>query len=264
MQQPLDALGMDFEPTQWDPTQGPGQLPVGLHKVAVVSGGLKATKANDGGFLELELQIIEGPMTGCRGPIRFNIHNKTKKTCDIASEKLSSLCHCVGHLTTLSTVAPLVGKPFTIEIIPQSDNPNYTDVAGFFDANGQPPKRGGTPVQQAAPPQQAPGQSQAPYGGQIVSQPAPQQAPPSYGPPPGQQAPQGYGAPPQQAPSPYQPSPQEQQNAYVQPGQPPAQTQWQQPAPGPAPGQGMPPGMPGPNNWENATGAPAPWAPPGQ
>lgn len=253
MQQPLDTLGLDFEPTQWDPTQGPGQLPVGKHKVVVTSGGLKATKANDGGYLELILQIIEGPMTGVSGPVRFNIHNQNKKACDIASEKLSSLCHCVGHLTTLKTVGPLVGIPFMVEVAPQADNPQYTEVAGFFDANGQPPKRGGAPApQQAQAPTQAPGQSQAPYGGQVISQPAPQQAQQGYGAPP---SPQGY---PQQAqPMPFQPSPQAQQNAYVQPGQQPTQTQWQQPAqPGPAPG------MPGPNNWENATGQPAPWTPP--
>lgn len=179
-------LNMQFNPMAFNPAQGSGVLPVGRHMVEIYASEVKATASNDGGYLQLDLRILEGEHAGATGPYRLNLFNKNEKAVEIASKSLSAVCHVVGHLSTLTDSQQLHGKPFVVEVVPQKDKPEYTEVKRVFDANGNEPGKGGGNPQQAAPqqmPAEGPGQ-----GGAPASWGSPQQVPQDQA---QQQVPQG-------------------------------------------------------------------------
>jgi hypothetical protein len=252
----MAKLQQAFDANNVNPQQSTGQLPIGKHPVAIVDSIVKATQKNDGGYLELELRIMDGPMTGTTGAYRLNLYNQSAKAVEIANQQLSAICHVTGQFM-IQDSAQLHNIPFIVEVGPQKDNPQYTEVKKVFDANGNEPGKNKAatpaPVQQQAAPvqpynagsyasssdqasmsspvtmthQATPAPQQPAWGNQNAVAPQGQPAAPAWGQQPAQQAPV------QQAPQWGQPQ-QQPQAAPVQ--QAPA---WGQQAGGAAPwGQG--------------------------
>lgn len=178
-------LIQSFDATQYDPAQSVGSLPVGKHPVVIESGEVKATKSNDGGFLQLNLRVIDGPHTGATGAYRLNLYNNNQKAVAIANQQFSAVCHAIG-VYKVDTTEQLQGIPFVVEVGLQSGEEaqakGYTEVKKVFDINGNEPGRnsnGG--AAQPQPQQQQPAQQQQSggWGGQPAqtTQPAQQQQP---------------------------------------------------------------------------------------
>lgn len=244
-----------FNAQQYDPTQGVGSLPIGKHPVIVESSEVKANKANDGGYLQLNLRIIDGPQQGTTGAYRLNLYHSNQQTVEIAHRQLSAICHVIGVFQVTDS-SQLHNLPFLVEVGPQKNDPAYTEVKKVYDMNGNEPGKAG---QGAAPAQpQAAGFGQQPqgqggFGGQPQQQPQqPAQNAAWGGAPQGQQQPQqpqggAWGQQPQQQPA-QQPQgggapawggqQQPQQNAAPQQG---AGGWQQQPAQGGAPAGGAAP-----------------------
>uniref|UniRef100_A0AAU7YTV8 SsDNA binding protein n=1 Tax=Stenotrophomonas phage vB_SmaS_QH3 TaxID=3229738 RepID=A0AAU7YTV8_9CAUD len=164
-----------FNAQQYDPTQGVGSLPIGKHPVIVESSEVKANKANDGGYLQLNLRIIDGPQAGTTGAYRLNLYHTNQQTVEIAHRQLSAICHVVGVFMVQDS-SQLHNLPFLVEVGPQKNDPAYTEVKKVYDMNGNEPGKAG---QGAAPaqPQQPAGFGQQPqgqggFGGQPQQQPA--------------------------------------------------------------------------------------------
>lgn len=225
-----------FNAQQYDPTQGVGSLPIGKHPVIVESSEVKANKANDGGYLQLNLRIIDGPQQGTTGAYRLNLYHSKQQTVEIAHRQLSAICHVIGVFQVTDS-SQLHNLPFLIEVGPQRNDPQYTEVKKVFDMNGNEPGKAGAGAPAAQPQQQQPqggagfgqqpqGQNGGAWGGQPQQQPAQQ---PAGG--------AAWGGQQQPAQEPAQ-QPQGDQPAWGgQPAQQPAQ---QQPAQGGAPA-GAPP-----------------------
>ncbi|MEK7112815.1 MAG: DUF669 domain-containing protein, partial [Patescibacteria group bacterium] len=201
-----------FNAQQYNPEQGSGSLPVGKYPVIVESSEVKPNKENNGGYLQLNLKIVDGPNKGGGGAYRLNLYHSNAQTVDIAHKQLSAVCHVTGVFMVQDS-AQLHNIPFIIDVGPQKD-PQYTEVKKVFDINGNEP--GKAPAQQHAQPAQAQPQT-AP---QAIAQQQPQQAAA-----PQQQTP-AWGQPAQQAQSPAQAA----QPAW---GAQPAQAAPQQPAAAP-------------------------------
>lgn len=206
-----------FNAQQYDPSQGVGGLPIGKHPVVIESSEVKANAKNDGGYLQLNLKIIDGPQTGTVGAYRLNLYHSNQQTVEIAHRQLSAVCHVVGVFNVQDS-AQLHNIPFLVEVGPQKNDPQYTEVKKVFDAHGNEPGKAG----QGAP-------QQAPAGfGQQPQQPA-QQPQGGFGQP---QQPQGqpaaWGAPQGQQPAPQQPAA---NGAPAWGGQPAQQPQQPQGAP---------------------------------
>lgn len=157
-----------FNAQQYDPTQGVGSLPIGKHPVIVESSEVKANKANDGGYLQLNLRIIDGPQQGTTGAYRLNLYHSNQQTVEIAHRQLSAICHVIG-VFQLTDSSQLHNLPFLIEVGPQKNNPQYTEVKKVFDMNGNEPGKAGVGAPAAQP------QQQQPQGGAPAAQPQPPQ-----------------------------------------------------------------------------------------
>ena len=159
-----------FDATQWDPSQSAGQLPIGRHKVIIEDSEVKATKANDGGYLALTLQVIEGPSAGSTGIMRLGIYSQNQKAVEISHRQLSAICHAIGVFNVQDS-AQLHNIPFMVEVGNQKPTQEqearraageevalYTEVKKVFDANGNAPGKKGTsqPAQATPAPQSAP------------------------------------------------------------------------------------------------------------
>ena len=221
-----------FNAQQYDPTQGGGSLPVGRHPVIIESSEVKANKANDGGYLQLNVKLIDGPQTGTTGAYRLNLYHSNPQTAEIAHRQLSAICHCVGVFNVQDS-GQLHNIPFIIEVGLQKGEEaaqkGYTEVKKVFDINGNEPGKAGQGAP-AAQPQQQP----AAQGGFGQQQPAqqPQQpqgnAPAWGGGQPAQQQPQGapagnapaWGQQPAQQPAAQQPA--QQAGGWQQGGTAPA------------------------------------------
>ena len=222
-----------FNAQQFDPTQGGGSLPVGRHPVIIESWEVKANKANDGGYLQLNVKLIDGPQTGTTGAYRLNLYHSNPQTAEIAHRQLSAICHCVGVFNVQDS-GQLHNIPFIIEVGLQKGEEaaqkGYTEVKKVFDINGNEPGKAGQGAP-AAQPQQQPAQGGEAWGGQPAQQPAAQpqgNAPAWGGGQPAQQQPQGapadnapaWGQQPAQQPAAQQPA--QQAGGWQQGGAAPA------------------------------------------
>ena len=223
-----------FNAQQYDPTQGGGSLPVGRHPVIIESSEVKANKANDGGYLQLNVKLIDGPQTGATGAYRLNLYHSNPQTAEIAHRQLSAICHCVGVFNVQDS-SQLHNIPFIIEVGLQKGEEaaqkGYTEVKKVFDINGNEPGKAGQGAPAAQPQQQPAAQGGGAWGGQPAQQPAAQpqgNAPAWGGGQPAQQQPQGapagnapaWGQQPAQQPAAQQPA--QQAGGWQQGGAAPA------------------------------------------
>jgi len=152
----MAQLIQPFNANNFDPTQGVGGLPIGRHPVIIQSSDVKATKANDGGYLQLDLLITDGPQKGTVGAYRINLYNASEVAVGIANRQMSAISHVTGVFQIQDT-AQLHNIPFVIEVGPQKNDPQYTEVKKVFDINGNEPGKapaggGAAQTQQQQPP----------------------------------------------------------------------------------------------------------------
>lgn len=211
-----------FDARTVTPSVGFEPWPDGWYKFRVLRTNCKTTSAGDGGYLQCDVECLEGPNQGKINFLRFNIINKNEQTMDIARKQLSALCHVTGvfniqanpqgpddnHCPMLHNI-PFQGRATL------SDNKTGNNFQAFKDINGNEPGKAGSGAQQ--PQIFQPQQQQPPM--------QPQGSWPQQGQPQGQGQPQQQWTPPQQ-PNPNQPSPQGPGQAW--PGTP-NQPQQQQP-----------------------------------
>lgn len=118
-------------------------LPLGKHPVVIVGTDLKPTKDNQGGYLEITMEAIDGPAKGLQTIDRLNLHNKSETAVRIANSQLSAYCHVTG-VFAFNATEELQGKPFVVEMVARRDNPNQTEVGKLFDMNGNEPGKAGS------------------------------------------------------------------------------------------------------------------------
>lgn len=236
----MAQLPQGFNANQIAPQGNSQQLPLSPPEgwpMVITASAMKPT-ANDPnqGFLEMEVQIIEGEHSGEKGTYRLNLYNANEKAVEIANRQLSALCHVTGQLNAVDS-SQLHNQPFRgvvgLQKKKAADEPDRTEIKGVKHMDGADPGKGGSasttqpsapvappqpPVQQAAPAPVQQAQPTQAWGAQQtapVEQPAPVQ----------QQAPQQWGAPVQQ-PVQQQPVQQAAWAAPIQNGAPAASAPW--------------------------------------
>lgn len=110
-QQPFDANTVkpqeDFEP-----------LPAGWYNAKVINSEAKPTKDNKSGYLQLDLEVLDGEHKGRKVFDRLHLWNAgdtAAKTCEIAQRQLSAYCHASG-VFILQDSNQLHGIPIKIKL----------------------------------------------------------------------------------------------------------------------------------------------------
>jgi len=123
---------------------GGGGLPVGKHPVVIYNTKLEATNSGTGGKMVLQLEVIDGPAKGAKGDENLTLQHSNPTVVRISSEQLTAICHVVGLPNGFQDTQELHGKPFVVEVAPQKDKPEFTEVIAVFDMNGNEPGQQGS------------------------------------------------------------------------------------------------------------------------
>ena len=91
-----DLRGFDAQTVE--PNDSFDPLPNGDYLCIITASEMKPTKAGDGAYLELEMQVIEGQYQGRKLWDRLNLNNANDTTVKIAKGTLSAICRAVGVL----------------------------------------------------------------------------------------------------------------------------------------------------------------------
>lgn len=118
---------IDFDATGVAPATPFEVLPKGQYPVIISATEMKATKAGDGHYLEVEYTVTEGEFESRRLWSRHNISNPNAKAEQIARQELSAICHAVGILK-VSDSEELHDKPLRIEVGIEKNKQNDSDV----------------------------------------------------------------------------------------------------------------------------------------
>lgn len=141
-----------FNALNYNPNQSGSVLPIGKYPVIIESSEVKPNKENNGGYLQLNLKIIDGEHKGGGGVYRLNLYNQSQQAVEIAHNQLSSVCHVIS-VFNITDSSQLHDIPFIVEVGPQKNDAKYTEVKKVFDICGNEPGKQN---------QSAPTQPQAP------------------------------------------------------------------------------------------------------
>lgn len=104
----------DFDPSKVQDT-GFDPLPEGAYIAAVVSSEMKTTKAGDGTFLKMELDILDGKYKGRKIWWNINYTNPNAQCQNIGRSELKKLCAACGKPAPKDTLE-IHNIPFTIHL----------------------------------------------------------------------------------------------------------------------------------------------------
>lgn len=157
--------GAPFDPQTVEPAKEWEPVPPGLHPVLIRKAFMKPTKAGTGNYLQVEMDIVDGPAKGRKLIDRLNLDNPNKEAVTIAAKTLSALCRAT-EIIALSTDDQFVNQT-TIALV-KVDKENQNGITTYLTPQkaaeytakkastptiaGPPPATRVTPVQQPVQP----------------------------------------------------------------------------------------------------------------
>jgi len=109
-----------FNAADVEPNEAFTALPAGEYDIIVMSSEMKPTKAGDGKYLQLQLQILSGTYQNRQLFDRLNLVNRNDVAVQIAKGTLSSICRAVNVLTPKDS-SELHNKPLTAIVKVEKD-----------------------------------------------------------------------------------------------------------------------------------------------
>lgn len=122
-------------------------LPDGEYEMIITKSDVKPTKAGNGHYLELEMQVIGGEHSGRRHWERLNVDNPNKQAEDIATAALAALCIAVDVPDMTDTVQ-LHDIPFIATLEIDRKDPTRNKITGYANSAAT---TSAAPVKAAAP-----------------------------------------------------------------------------------------------------------------
>lgn len=150
----MAQLGITFDSSTVPEGSDYSPLPVGDYRVEIIASELRATKAGDGQYLLLEMQILDGDYSGRRIWDRLNLWNSNSTTVEIAQRTLASICRAVG-VPSINDSEELHQRPFIAKARmtknKQGEMQNSWSYRGESDETSAPPARAAQANQTASP-----------------------------------------------------------------------------------------------------------------
>ncbi len=122
-------------------------VPNGDYPVIITDSEIKDTKSGGGQYLQLVLEVIDGPYKGRKVWDRLNLVNSNATAVEIGQRALSQICHAVNHLNLTDSVE-LHGKPMIAKLVVKQ-SPGYDDsneVKEYRGYSGSAPAPAAQPV----------------------------------------------------------------------------------------------------------------------
>jgi hypothetical protein len=118
-----------FDANKVEPRKEFTLLDPGDYVVAIVASEVKENDKKTGHFLELTLDVIEGPAKGRKLFDCLNLDNPNAQAVEIAQATLSAICHATGKLT-VSDSQELHNLPMVAVVTKKPKKKNGTVVEG--------------------------------------------------------------------------------------------------------------------------------------
>jgi hypothetical protein len=122
----MAELGQSFDATTVEPHTDFEAIPAGDYLCLITDSQMKTTKNGMGQYLELVLQVLDGPYKNRQLWDRLTLIHPHPKTVEIAQRQLSALCHAAGVLQVQDSVQ-LHNIPLRVRVKPQ-----LTSCGTFF------------------------------------------------------------------------------------------------------------------------------------
>jgi hypothetical protein len=120
-----------FDATSVAPREAMDVLPDGDYPIIIEASEWKNTKKGDGAYLELTLQVVDGPAKGRKLWDRLNLANPNQTAVDIAQQTLSAICHATGVMQ-VSDSTQLHNLPVLARVkVKQGENGPLNEVKGY-------------------------------------------------------------------------------------------------------------------------------------
>jgi hypothetical protein len=119
-------LGTNFDASTVDPSGGFPLIPAGKYLAHIVQSEMKHTKDSTGRYLELHLEIIDGPYAKRKVFDRLNLYNQNEQTVTIAQRTLSQICHATGVMS-VSDSEELHARRMLIDVRVEEGKGPYRD-----------------------------------------------------------------------------------------------------------------------------------------
>ena len=144
-------------------------LPEGLYNAIITNTQEKPTKTGTGSYLELAMEILDGPYKGRKLWDRLNLNNPNQTAVEIAQRALGAICRAVV-VPRPNDSAELHNRPLRIKVAVELDDrkresntiKKYEAIAGFGGQQAAAPAQQLPAFQQPAPTAQ-PQQAAAPW-----------------------------------------------------------------------------------------------------
>ena len=150
----MDFSNIDFDAVEAAPSFEP--IPAGNYKCVITDHEQKPTKAQTGSYLQLKIEIIEGPYSGRIVFDRLNLENPNPTAVQIATRTLKTIGAALQG--PLHNSEELLDRPLMVKLAVRPASNGYeasNDVKGYSSA-------GAVPVAPAAAPVAAPQAAAAP------------------------------------------------------------------------------------------------------
>lgn len=142
---------LNFNANEWEPTKSFDPIPADWYTVIITDSKLKPTNAGDGEYLELTLQVVEGPHQNRLLWDRLNLVNPNEKAVQIAKGTLSAICRSVGKMG-IQQSEELHNLPLRAKVIVENradTGEPANKVKGYKSIQGEP--AASEPAQRPAP-----------------------------------------------------------------------------------------------------------------
>jgi hypothetical protein len=136
----MAQLGTNFDATTVDPSGGFHLIPPGKYLAQIVTSEMRVTKDGTGQYLQLEIEVIDGPESGKKVFDRLNLQNANSTTVAIAQRSLSQICHAVNVLS-VSDSEQLHARRMLIDVRIEPGQGQYRDqnrVVSYLPPDGAP------------------------------------------------------------------------------------------------------------------------------
>lgn len=158
-----------FDANEWEPNGSFEAIPEGWYPVVITESDMVDTKAGDGRYLKLKLQIIDGPFSGRTLFDQLNLENPNETAVKIAKGSLSAICRAVGRMTVRQS-EELHNLPLQARVIQEEYRGEMKNkVKGYkaaAEAAPAPAQSARTAAPAQAPQPAAAGKGGASFGGQ--------------------------------------------------------------------------------------------------